>query len=812
MSISVRILLAAYCAALTSYFSYAQTAPPGGPWCASAKPVLAMAPDPRSDSIDILHTDINLVATDFTGKVLQGIAGITFKAKLQNVSDLRFDLLNMAITDVSWGAPGLIGWDYDGQVLRVYFSQPLTVGADYPPLTIHYYGQPVQDASGWGGWYWQAPYAYNLGVGFAADPHNYGRVWFPCFDNFVERSTFSFTIITAADKPAYCNGSLVSDWLLTNGFRQRVWEINQPIPSYLACMAEGPYASFKRTYNGEQGPVPVEIAVAPADSTNLKNSFIHLPDALECFEHWYGPYRWNKIGYSIVPFNGGAMEHATNIAYPKFAVDGSVGYETLMAHEFSHHWWGDLATCRTAEDMWLNEGWAVYSEQLFTEWVYGRKAYLDAVNANFLDVLQKTHVAEGGYRAVSGVPHDLTYGQHVYNKGAVVAHNLRGYMGDTLFRQGLRTVLDETAFADWSSADLRDRLAAATGVDLNDFFEDWVFQPGFTHFSIDSIAVQYSPIDAPTKVYLFVRQKLRGATHFYNNVPVEFTFVGPDWSRQTRTAVLSGEYSVAEFEFSAWEPTPAFVWVNTNGLLTFARSEKEKVVKTLGTSSFTPARMDLKINAIPAGDSALVRIEHHWVMPDTDGIANALGYRLTNRYWTVDGDFPEGFDAQASVFYDGQGEMDQFDTELFAQTSPAEDSIIVLYRTEPGQPWTEWPTYVKNTLGSANNSYGFLRIDHVQRGEYTIAKGATTVRVGEPFQRPFTGRISPNPASGECRIEADAPFDKVLIFNSKGQKTGEWNYEPTTQQHLFVDQLPKGHYWVVLMGKTGSGALGFEKM
>ena len=295
-------------------------------------------------------------------------------------------------------------------------------------------------------------------------------------------------------------------------------------------------------------------------------------------------------------------------------------------------------------------------------------------------------------------------------------------------------------------------------------------------------------------------------------MPVEFTFVGPDWSRQTRTAVLSGEYSVAEFEFSAWEPTPAFVWVNTNGLLTFARSEKEKVVKTLGTSSFTPARMDLKINAIPAGDSALIRIEHHWVMPDTDGIANALGYRLTNRYWTVDGDFPEGFDAQASVFYDGQGEMDQFDTELFAQTSPAEDSIIVLYRTEPGQPWTEWPTYVKNTLGSANNSYGFLRIDHVQRGEYTIAKGATTVRVGEPFQRPFTGRISPNPASGECRIEADAPFDKVLVFNSKGQKMGEWNFEPATQQQLLVDQLPKGHYWVVLMGKTGSGALGFEKM
>ncbi|MFN8300981.1 MAG: M1 family aminopeptidase [Saprospiraceae bacterium] len=812
MATSLRLLPVAFCLAFSWQFSHAQTAPGSGAWCIPVQPSAAAALDPRSDSIDILHTDIHLTVTDFSGKKISGTASITFKAKLPNVSELRFDLLNMSITNVSWNGPGLLSWNYDGQLLRVFFNQPFVAGADYPPLSISYQGQPVQDASSWGGWYWQSPFAYNLGVGFAADPHNYGRAWYPCFDNFVERCTFSFTITSDVEKPAFCNGGMVSDSLLDNGKRQRTWEINEAIPSYLACVAVGPYTSFTRTYNGEQGPVPVQIAVAAVDSNNLKNSFTHLPDALACFEHWYGPYRWNKIGYSVVPFNGGAMEHATNIAYPKFAVDGTTAYETLMAHEFSHHWWGDLATCRTAEDMWLNEGWAVYSEHLFTEWVYGRKAYLDVVNANFLDVLQKTHVAEGGYRAVSGLPHDLTYGQHVYNKGAVVVHNLRAYMGDTLFRQGLRTALDETAFEDWSSADLRDRLSAASGIDLHDFFEDWVFQPGFTHFSIDSVAVEFSPVDAPTKVYLFVRQKLRGAAHFYHNVPVEFTFVAPDWSRETRTAVLSGEYSVVEFDFSAWQPLPAYIWVNTNGLLTFARAEKEKVIKTLGSSSFMPARMDLKINAIPTGDSALVRIEHHWVMPDTAGIANALGYRLTNRYWTIDGDLPPGFDAQASIFYDGQGEMDQLDTELFAQTSASEDSVIVLYRTGPGNPWTEWPTYVKNTLGSANNRYGFLRIDHVQPGEYTIAKGATTVRVAEPSQRPFSGRLSPNPVSDECSIEADAPFDKVLIFNSKGQQVAEWNFFSTQKQLLRVDQLPNGHYWVVLTGKTGSGVLNFEKM
>lgn len=94
----------------------------------------------------------------------------------------------------------------------------------------------------------------------------------------------------------------------------------------------------------------------------------------------------------------------------------------------------------------------MYSEHLFLEHVYGSGRYQAEVGANFLNVLENTHVQEDGYRAVSGIPHELTYGRHVYNKGAVVAHNLRGYLGDSLFRVGLRAVLEENAFADWSSA------------------------------------------------------------------------------------------------------------------------------------------------------------------------------------------------------------------------------------------------------------------------------------------------------------------------------------------------------------------------
>ena len=113
------------------------------------------------------------------------------------------------------------------------------------------------------------------------------------------------------------------------------------------------------------------------------------------------------------------MEHATNIAYPRYAIaNGDKTSETLFAHELAHHWWGNTITCKTQEDMWLNEGWASYSERLFLEAVYGKKAYEDDIEANHHSVLQFAHVLDEAVLPVSGIGHANTYGRHVYDKGA----------------------------------------------------------------------------------------------------------------------------------------------------------------------------------------------------------------------------------------------------------------------------------------------------------------------------------------------------------------------------------------------------------
>ncbi|MEY3249544.1 MAG: hypothetical protein RL742_1587 [Bacteroidota bacterium] len=755
--------------------------------------------DPRSDSMDLLRIDLAL-RLDFDAKRLQDArADIACTPLLPNQPSVRFDLLQMQVDTVFWNLAGALNWQYDGQALQINFPQALQPG-DTAVVSIQYGGQPVQDASGWGGFYWQGAFAYNLGVGFDADPHNFGRAWFPCFDNFQERFAFQLRAATPPDRPAFGNGRLTLDSLdEAAGLRIRQWEIQEPTPSYLLCVAAGPFATVERTYPGESGLVPVQIAVVPADSAKLLASFTNLPDALTCFEHWYGPYRWNKIGYSIVPFNSGAMEHATNIAYMSAAVNGNTDFETLMAHELSHHWWGNLATCATAEDMWLNEGWASFSELLFTEWIYGREAYLKALQTLFLDVLRNTHVDEGGYRAVSGLPHNLTYGSTVYDKGALIPHNLRAYLGDSLFRTGIRTAMTQYQFADWSSAQLRDALTDATGIDLDDFFDDWVFQPGFSHFAADSFQIQPIPNADSLAVRVFLKQKRRGATHFYKNVPLECTFVGADWQKIHRTAWVSGETDTATFILPA-EAEPIWVWTNTRGGLTLARGDQERILKLPIAYSFAQALMNVNVTEIT--DSALLRVEHNWVMPDTAG-ANPDGYALSNRYWRVEGNFPTGFSAIATLFYDGRGQLDQLDTELFAQNGPSEDNVRLLYRPGPGHPWLEHPMYLKNTLGSPVDRYGLLRIDALLPGEYTVGKSAPSSSVETTATQQPIARIAPNPVASVASVSSEFPVEHARITDTQGRLAGYWNIEGQTMFDLPVNNLSPGLYWLTLTDENG---------
>ena len=340
----------------------------------------------------------------------------------------------------------------------------------------------------------------------------------------------------------------------------------------------------------------------------LLTSFQNLDDAVLKFEEVYGQYRFDKVGYSLVPFNSGAMEHATNITYPISASNGSLAQEDLMAHELAHMWWGDNITCQTDGDMWINEGWASFSEYLFQEEVYGRDAYENSMLADLRFMLQFAHHTEGGYRAVSGQPHEYVYGDHVYKKGALVAHNLRGYMGDGAFEDAIHQFMEQFKYSPVSSDSLEKHFTLYSGLDLEPFFRDWVFTGGYNVVLLDSfVSVENS---GSYDVILYLQQKLNGRVEMHDEVPVYYTIFDENWNEESGMVRLSGQ---AEQESISSSIQPAHIQLYYFNEQAQARTMDKLVISEVQSIDLKNMAWDVEVESID--DSAQVFFEHIWSAP-----------------------------------------------------------------------------------------------------------------------------------------------------------------------------------------------------
>ncbi|MCT4622421.1 MAG: hypothetical protein N4A46_02270, partial [Schleiferiaceae bacterium] len=259
----------------------------------------------KSDSIDIFHYHINLDATKITSQSLIADTELKFASKIAGVSFMEIDLLKLNIDSIYCTWP-ISNYNYNDTLIRINFGNNLTVN-DTQYMTIYYHGTPQGDATGWGGFHFASPYYYNLGVGFGADPHTYGRAWFPCFDNFVEKSTYSFAVKTEGGRKAYCNGVRTAFTHLGGDTLINYWYLTEPIPTYLASVAISDYEEINSTHNG----MPVMLVARAGDTTKLKNSFTNMTQTYDAYVSHFGPYMWQKMGYALT--TQGAMEHATSI-------------------------------------------------------------------------------------------------------------------------------------------------------------------------------------------------------------------------------------------------------------------------------------------------------------------------------------------------------------------------------------------------------------------------------------------------------------------------------------------------------------------
>lgn len=746
------------------------------------------ATDPRSDSLDIIRQHIHIAVTDFTNHTITASSTLELKALADNVNGIRLDLYEFTVDSVKIGNTPA-AFSHNDSLLHIPFTGTLNTG-DSTALTVWYRGAAQQGSGGWGGFYWSQNIAFNMGVTLYDVPHNAGRFWFPCFDNFTEKAYYDVRVTTQGGHSGICGGTLINQQTNPDLTKTFHWQLNRPVPSYLVSVAVGPFAFVHKTFTGSNGPIPVILAALPGDTTGMKNSFANLEAAFHIYEQHYGPYLWERVGYVLVPFEGGAMEHATNIAYQKTLVNGALTYETVMAHELSHHWWGDLVTCETAEDMWINEGMAVYSEYVFLENRYDRATALASVRPNHTSVLKTAHVADAGYHPLSGVPQANTYGKHSYEKGANVAWSLRGYMGDSLFYKGLRAVLNSHRFANINAPQFRDVLLDSTGFDAGPFFADWITQPGFAEFLLDSFTV--TPAGGQYSVNVYTSQRLRHANHLYTQVPLEVTFVGANRQQWSQTLVHGGATSqdlfLVPFE-------PAAVFINRSQKLLYAVTADEREIKTTGNTLLSYS--NIKYNTTAVADSALVRTEYHWAQPDGP-VHEPWKYELTpDRFWKVDGIFPTGFAATATFAFDGSAN---------GPDSPiiySEDSVVLFYRANSGHPWRPAPGYAVNPLAQGDKK-GNLTAP-LLKGEYCIGTKREEMSINEPIGGGFGFLAYPNPsADGEFRLQAQKgalPANaRVLVTDASGRQV--FSGKITATGNLSLKNAAPGTYAIHVFDGT----------
>lgn len=729
--------------------------------------------------LTVTHYDLQLDLRNSNSKQLKGLATLSIKAQRTDTA-LVLDLLRMNVDSVT-DALGKLNFSYNDTSLNIRLRQALSTG-DSSWVRIYYQGTPFKDPSSYGGgFYFNGDFAYNVGVGFSADPHNLGRAWFPCLDNFTERASYDFYIRTTNDKKAFSNGLLIGTSNHGDGSSTWHWKLKEAIPPYLASVAVGKYTTLSDTVVGIKGKIPILINVLKADSVKASKSFANIRSIFRNYEQRFGPYLWERVGYNAVPTIGGAMEHASNIAILSQLIDGTKNYESTIAHELAHHWFGDLVTCSTAEDMWLNEGWAVFCEYLFQEDLYGPKAYQDYVNKKHSDVLQKTAVNDSGYYAVSGIPHRLTYGSTVYEKGGLVANTLRHYIGDNLFFPTIRKYLSTYAFKDASSDTLRDYLQAETGVDLQDFFAGWVYAPGFPQFSIDSVIIR--PQDANYEVLLLIRQKQLGSTHIWKNNRIPVTFLQKGGFELSTTLYQSGE--------SNWQTvilpySPAAILIDKKNQIADATSDQYDVIKTTGLRTYATTFSKFNVKAL--SDSARIMIYHHWVAVDSSEsiiIGDKKARPSYARYWKLDGDLPATMDAQLILTVNSAIDGDAV-TNL---------NSILLYRPTANSPWSEASAYSKNLSKVGNDVRGTFTIEDAPKGEYVVAS-FMYIDAAKEQTVPRALHTYPNPVKDVLSIDLpDNSSGDLVLINSIGQVVRRLTITPDQSSfNLSCSKLSSGFY------------------
>jgi aminopeptidase N len=696
---------------------------------------------------------------------LKGYTDVTLEAKIAPLSSINLDLKYLTVDSVKKGNSTL-SCSHTGELLNIVV--PFSTAGQTETIRVYYHGKPFNET--FGGFYFKNDFAYNMGVAINNVPHSFGRVWFPCIDEFTDKSTYTFTITTDIDKKAICGGMLTDSTNLGDKILWK-WNLTDPIPTYLASVAVGKYKVYKDTVHSILGVLPIEIYADSATLLKVPDSFVNLKTFIHTYEERWGACRWQRVGYVAVPFHkGAAMEHATNIAYPIASITGSAGNQDLIAHELAHSWFGNLVTCATPQNMWINEGFATYGESLCSEILDPTlETYKKEIKILHSSVL-KSSVC--GLYALDNVPENETYSSISYDKGALVAYTLRNYMGDNKFFSSITQFLNENQYKNVNSEEFLQKLSVIFGIDLTDFFLGWIHQKGFLNFNIDSITHK-----GGNKYEIALKQKLYLADYFANSNKVDVEFISNSGEKHLIEKIpFSGEHALVEVEIPF---EPVFWCIDPNGKMADACFDNTQSIFKTGSIYLSNAKFRIAVDEI--SDTSILRVEHNPVAPTPAKNTHPDIVKVSEKhFWRVGFIRDSDLNASYSFYY-----SKEYDAELLQGYT--KNDLLLLYRKDASSDWLILPATVS---GSAED--GTMSINSILQGEYAFGIGKN-LNIKE-FENSI--KVYPNPTGRELNVKSNKlQITGIEIYDIYGKKlSNHLTISSSNSSTIDISHLPSGTY------------------
>jgi aminopeptidase N len=406
----------------------------------------------------------------------------------RNLNEIVLDAADMQIFKVGTESSSFtLGvFDYDQQLLRIPVAPAIGVGESIT-LDIDYH------AAGLAGMHFvlpsesgvdHIPHVFTQGEALRA------RFWFPCNDTPDDRASHTLRARVPRTWVTVAAGELVGHEVdAVHGTVLDTWILDQEMPPYLFTFAAGPFVKVEDSWAG----MPLWFVGEPQDVNMLRASFEETAEILAFFSDYTGfdyPFaKYAQVAVRDFPFGG--MENVTATTVTRNALHPAAYQQArpswgLVAHEAAHQWFGDIVTCNSWPEAWLNEGFASYFNLLYRRERNGEQDFQQAMGQTIDGYLNACRGAnlrplvKHDYR----LPMDLFFDGTIYPGGAARLNLLRGVLGEQVFRAGIKLYLHKHAFQSVTSEDLRIAFEEASGRDLKLLFDQWVYQPGYPELEL----------------------------------------------------------------------------------------------------------------------------------------------------------------------------------------------------------------------------------------------------------------------------------------------------------------------------------------